>query len=113
MFSLFEIKQHPAYMGRLTQWDYDIAVMKLQEPVAYSSDISPICLPPNGVNYATLGSKGFVTGWGDTQGTGPAYVLRQALITVKKNRECGASSDNMLCAGDKLPDLRDSCQVNI
>ena len=44
-------------------------------------------------------------------GTGPAYVLRQATITVKKNRECGASSENMLCAGDKAPDLKDSCQV--
>lgn len=44
-------------------------------------------------------------------GTGPAYILRQATITVKKNKECGASSDNMLCAGDKAPDLHDSCQV--
>jgi hypothetical protein len=55
-------------MGRLTQWDYDIALMKLQEPVAYSEYISPVCLPPQGVNFGTLGSKGVVTGWGDTQG---------------------------------------------
>lgn len=44
-------------------------------------------------------------------GTGPAYILRQTTITVKNNKECGASSDNMLCAGDEAPDLHDSCQV--
>jgi hypothetical protein len=55
-------------MGRLTQWDYDIAMMKLQDPVDYTNDISPICLPPNGINLATIGTKGYVTGWGDTQG---------------------------------------------
>lgn len=55
-------------MGRLTQWDYDIALMKLQEPIKFSSEISPICLPPQDVNLATIGSRGFVTGWGDTQG---------------------------------------------
>ncbi len=55
-------------MGRLTQWDFDIALMKLQEPVTYSSVISPICLPPQGMNFGTIGAKGIVTGWGDTQG---------------------------------------------
>ncbi len=47
-------------MGRLTQWDFDIAMMKLQEPVAYSSVVSPICLPPQGMNFATIGAKGWV-----------------------------------------------------
>lgn len=47
-------------MGRLTQWDYDIAMMKLKgSPVQFNSDISPICLPP--VNFAKIGSQGFVT----------------------------------------------------
>ncbi len=32
-------------------------------------------------------------------GTGPAHVLRQASISVVNNHECGANSDNMLCAG--------------
>ena len=42
--------------------------MKLQDQVEYTNDISPICLPPNGINLATIGTKGYVTGWGDTQG---------------------------------------------
>jgi hypothetical protein len=59
---------HPNYMGRLTQWDFDIALMKLQSPVEFSDEITPICLPPQGLNMATLGARGWVTGWGDTQG---------------------------------------------
>lgn len=55
-------------MGRITQWDFDIALMKLQEPVEFSNEISPICLPPQDVNLAKIGAKGYVTGWGDTQG---------------------------------------------
>ena len=47
-------------MGRLTQWDFDIAMMKLEEPVAYSNIVSPICLPPQGLNFGTIGSKGWV-----------------------------------------------------
>lgn len=48
-------------MGRLTQWDFDIAMMKLQEPVVYSSVVSPICLPPQGMNFGTIGAKGWVS----------------------------------------------------
>ncbi len=47
--------KHPNYMGRLTQWDYDIALMKLQEPVVFNEYISPICIPPHGVNFGYLG----------------------------------------------------------
>jgi len=41
-----------------------------------------------------------IKGWGDTQGTGRPYILRQTSITIKPNTKCGANSDNMLCAGD-------------
>lgn len=42
--------------------------MRLQEPVEITNEISPICLPPQGINFAKLGTQGYVTGWGDTQG---------------------------------------------
>ena len=97
-------------MGKLTQWDFDIALMKLDAPVEFSREISPVCIPPHGYNMAALGTTGFVTGWGDTQGTGKPYILRQTSITIKENARCGASSDNMLCAGETEPQVHDSCQ---
>lgn len=52
----------------------------------------------------------FFKGWGDTQGTGKPYILRQTSITIKENSKCGANSDNMLCAGETDPQVHDSCQ---
>ena len=44
-------------------------------------------------------------------GTGSSFVLRETTISVSNTRECGASSDNMICAGQMYPQLHDSCQV--
>jgi len=42
--------------------------MKLENPVTYTREISPICLPTHGNNIAKTGKMGVVTGWGETQG---------------------------------------------
>lgn len=44
-------------MGKLTQWDFDIALMRLETPVKYSKEISPICIPPHGYNMASMGEN--------------------------------------------------------
>ena len=46
----------------MNQWDNDIALLKLQTPVTFTSAISPVCLPDQGVNLATIGTTGMVTG---------------------------------------------------
>jgi len=46
-------------MGKLTQWDFDIALMKLETTVEYTKEISPICIPPHGYNMAELGKGNF------------------------------------------------------
>lgn len=81
--------------------DYDIALMKLQDPVEYTNDISPICLPPNGINLATIGTKGYVTGWGDTQGTTKSlffflfcFVLLLNILSRNWTGVRAATSDN-------------------
>lgn len=55
----------------------DIALMKFDNPVTYSREISPICLPTHGNNLAKYGKTGVVTGWGETQGI---YKLNLFLI---------------------------------
>ena len=47
-------------MGKLTQWDFDIALMKLETLVEYTKEISPICIPPHGYNMAELGKGNFL-----------------------------------------------------
>jgi hypothetical protein len=46
-------------------------------------------------------------------GTGSSFVLRETTISVSNIQECGANSDNMICAGQMYPQLHDSCQVYI
>lgn len=101
---------NPNYIGRANQWDSDIALMKLENPVTYTREISPICLPTHGNNLAKPGKTGVVTGWGETQGTGSSYVLRQTRISINRLEECGAYSPNMLCGGQTSPTVHDSCQ---
>ncbi|KAM6174127.1 chymotrypsin-like elastase family member 2A [Erethizon dorsatum] len=85
---------------------YDIALVKLAEPVTLSDKIQPACLPPAGTilpnNYPC-----YVTGWGrlQTNGLSPD-ILQQGLLLVVDYDTCSSSSwwgssvnTRMVCAG--------------
>ena len=59
---LYIIFKNPSYRGEVNQWDNDIALLKLKEKVTFTSAISPICLPAQGVDMATMGKAAMVTG---------------------------------------------------
>lgn len=85
-------------------------MLKLASPITYNTYISPVCLPPQGFNLATLDTPLFVTGWGQISGRGPTSdVLRQASITVNPLSKCGATSNNQICAGKLVTPVADSC----
>ena len=54
---------HPNYDSPTTGFDYDVALIKLKEPINYNINVRPVCLPtmdfPPGTNC-------YVTGWGYT-----------------------------------------------
>lgn len=54
---------HPGF--NLTSLANDIAVVQLDSPVAFQSNIQPICLPPPNLNLEN--QQLTVTGWGSTQ----------------------------------------------
>jgi len=58
---------HPNYNPPVTGPDYDVALIKLREPITFKNDVRPVCLPtkdfPPGTNC-------YVTGWGDTRWDG-------------------------------------------
>jgi len=69
---------HPNYNPVETGYDYDVALIKLKEPITFTSDVRPVCLPtmdfPPGTNC-------YVTGWGDTEYLGNfAQVSKNVLI---------------------------------
>lgn len=82
----------------------DIALLKLNAPVIFNDHIRPICLPKPNLRFSQE-SKCFVTGWGETRGTGGSDVLNQAEQRLHELSECDIPSNfgdtsSMICAGD-------------
>ncbi|CAH0724813.1 unnamed protein product, partial [Brenthis ino] len=85
----------------------DVAVLTLDQPVPFSKNIRPVCLPAGGRAYAGL--MGTVIGWGSLRETGPQpSILQEVSIPIWTNAECrlkygsaapGGIVDHMLCAG--------------
>ena len=68
---------HPNYNPPSTGPDYDVALIKLKEPITFNNDVRPVCLPtrefPNGTNC-------YVTGWGATREGGSIAQVNMTYI---------------------------------
>ncbi|XP_078035087.1 proclotting enzyme [Augochlora pura] len=92
----------------------DVALLTLSEPVAFSEQIRPICLPSGSQLYS--GKTATVIGWGSLRESGPQpAVLQEVSIPIWSNGECklkygaaapGGIVDSFLCAGRAA---KDSC----
>ena len=60
---IHQIFTHPYHNPPPPVPDYDVALIKLREPITFNNDVRPVCLPtkdfPPGTNC-------YVTGWGAT-----------------------------------------------
>lgn len=105
-----------------TNFDNDIALVQLKDPVKMGPKVSPICLPGSSSEYnPSVNDLGLISGWGRTEDRDIVIQLRGAklpITTLNKcqqvksdNRRGRAESyvftDNMICAGEKGVD---SCQ---
>lgn len=62
-----EVITHPKYNAR--NYDNDIAIIKLDEPVEFNEVLHPVCMPTPGRSFK--GENGIVTGWGALKVGGP------------------------------------------
>ncbi|XP_057605681.1 suppressor of tumorigenicity 14 protein isoform X3 [Hippopotamus amphibius kiboko] len=95
-------------------FDYDIALLQLEQPVEYSATVRPICLP-DAAHTFPAGKAIWVTGWGHTQegGTG-ALILQKGEIRVINQTTCERLlpeqvTPRMMCVG-YLSGGVDACQ---
>uniref|UniRef100_A0A670ZAT6 Complement C1s n=2 Tax=Pseudonaja textilis TaxID=8673 RepID=A0A670ZAT6_PSETE len=107
--------------GPRTNFNHDIALLRLKEPLTMGPTISPICLPGTSSEYdPQLGTLGYIAGWGKTDATRStprlSVRLRAAWIPVVNMDSCRnvkvdtsayVFTENMICAGDGR---QDSCQ---
>ncbi|XP_075162324.1 venom protease [Haematobia irritans] len=103
-----------------SNFDNDIALLRLNDRVPITSFIRPICLPrPEERNDLFVGTKGIATGWGTLKEDGkPSCLLQEVEVPVLENDVCVAQTNytqkmitkNMMCAGYPGTGVRDSCQ---
>ncbi|XP_017860324.1 PREDICTED: transmembrane protease serine 9 [Drosophila arizonae] len=96
----------------------DIAILTLSEPVPFSTEIQPICLPTSATQKARSysGQVATVAGWGSLRENGPQpSILQKVDIPIWTNSECahkygraapGGIIESMICAGQAS---KDSC----
>lgn len=54
------VASHPQFDPRT--FEYDLALLRFYEPVAFQPNIIPVCVPDSDENF--IGRTAFVTGWG-------------------------------------------------
>lgn len=95
-------------------YDYDIAVLELEQPVEYSSTVRPICLPAASHSFPA-GKAIWVTGWGHTYDGGTVVlILQKGEIRVINQTTCEKLlpqqiTPRMMCVG-YLSGGVDACQ---
>ncbi|XP_006862816.1 PREDICTED: complement C1s subcomponent [Chrysochloris asiatica] len=95
-------------------FDHDIALVKLKDPVKMGPTVSTICLPGTTPEYSTsVGDLGLISGWGQTEKRDHVIRLRGAWLPVASLENCNklkqkdsnrdlrtfVITKNMICAG--------------
>ena len=114
-----DIYVHPNFThGRnnIHNYDNDIALLRLEQPVIWSRRVRPICLPrPQDYLKDPPSPRlfGYVSGWGYTSSTHDNLPekLRIVSLGVNSNETCEDTEfdkEKMFCAGDA--DGKDACK---
>ncbi|XP_078373258.1 trypsin-like isoform X2 [Oculina patagonica] len=95
--------------------DYDIALIKLKNPIKFNNNVRPVCLPTT--DFAP-GTNCYITGWGSTtEGGNESQILQQAEVPLVSRDTCQQAyndtgliiTERMRCAGFSQGGV-DSCQ---
>lgn len=107
--SLWQVVLHPGFQNR-SDWDNDLALIQLKEPVVMSDKVTPIPLPERGQDLAdTVRGSGVITGWGWGIHLTPATSLKHLVLPMANHSDCKAEyegntltpavDDDMFCTG--------------
>uniref|UniRef100_A0A672QDI4 Plasmin n=1 Tax=Sinocyclocheilus grahami TaxID=75366 RepID=A0A672QDI4_SINGR len=93
----------------------DIALLKLDRPALLNDKVMPACLPEKDY-IVPSNTECYVTGWGETQGTGGEGFLKETGFPVIENKVCNSAAflngrvkEHEMCAGN-IGGGTDSCQ---
>ncbi|KAM6943254.1 haptoglobin [Xenentodon cancila] len=100
---------HPGFQIQ-SDWDNDLALIKLKHPVIMSDKVTPIPLPERSQHLGSIaGGSGVITGWGWGINLTPATSLKHLVLPLANHSDCRsyyegvaftpAVDDNMFCTG--------------
>lgn len=70
---------HPKY--NLFTYEYDLALVRLEQPLEFAPHVAPICLPAS--DDLLIGENATVTGWGRLSESGPLpSVLQEVNLSI-------------------------------
>jgi len=78
---------------RVVNFESEIVLLRLAEDVEFGADVTPICLPFDGIERAETGSDVYTSGWGSTSyhGDKRAKKMKKVHNTVITNKDCQKS----------------------
>ncbi|KAJ8392901.1 hypothetical protein AAFF_G00071050 [Aldrovandia affinis] len=123
--SIASLHPHPQYDSSSSMnYNHDIALIKLQQPLTFNHFVMPLCVPADDVKYTT-GLTGLVSGFGVTETGGISNKLKYLRLPLVDQDVCRMSinhqkqksvfkdqipslTNNMFCAG--FPEgIKDTC----
>ncbi|KAL7393058.1 hypothetical protein ABVT39_006004 [Epinephelus coioides] len=106
--SAASIHIHPEYNNPdFLDYNSDIALIKLQDPVTFNSSVMPICLPAEGATYVT-DTIGLVSGFTITEPDNQRILtnnLKFVHLLVVEQETCSNSVNKLKETMDNVPDL--------
>ncbi|KAI7806391.1 complement C1r-A subcomponent [Triplophysa rosa] len=109
---------HPNYKkvgrdGHETNFNNDIALIKMSQQVKLGPNIRPLCLPKKSDGPVLEDMKGTISGFGGIKKETKSHLLRHGRVEEYSLEKCESFnlpvSDNMFCAGNENERI-DSCQ---
>lgn len=89
---------HPKY--NFFTYEYDLAMVRFDNPVNYAPHIVPICLP--GSDDLLIGENATVTGWGRLSEGGTLPSVLQEVMYIKKKKNSSLTEQKTLLAKQSI-----------
>ena len=107
---------HPFFTSQATYIDFDVGLIKVNEPFIYNESVNRVCLPKAGVG-TLVGNKNLeISGWGKTNTSRDASIMQATTVPYVSREICnedrsygGVVTETMFCAGYQEGG-RDACQ---
>ncbi|KFM59567.1 Plasminogen, partial [Stegodyphus mimosarum] len=74
----------------------DVSLIKLNAPVKFNNGVQPACMPQLGWQLQP-GTICYVTGWGESRGSGGAEFLKQSDQMVQSKQNCSVNEHTQIC----------------